>query len=274
MEPISQLRMGLWGRVKTGKTTVALTWPKPLVHFDMDLGFERAEPNFAHLKILKVPFGQPLSAHLPGAHANGIDIITVKYMPPIKWGTRPQGYIEWFNRVATDIMAAFEADWIKSIVYDTGSMLNKNRTSAQLELVQQRDSSRVNLIQIEYGPRNDDMRNMHAAGASYGKNFVVVCHQEPVYEQKLTSRGIESIQVPGQFTWDGFGELDRYVDIVLRTDKLIPDNGKIACEGTILTNGYALESEGQKVSPATFDTILAVTNYYRSLQNVNTTTNP
>jgi hypothetical protein len=46
MDPLDFLVAVLWGPLKTGKTTVGLSWPTPMIHFDFDRGFHRAEPPF------------------------------------------------------------------------------------------------------------------------------------------------------------------------------------------------------------------------------------
>jgi hypothetical protein len=58
LEPITSLLIGIYGDIKTAKTSFDLSLPKPMVNFDFDQSFDRAisrrlelEPN---LRIKKV----------------------------------------------------------------------------------------------------------------------------------------------------------------------------------------------------------------------------
>ena len=276
MEPVTLLRVGIYGHIKTGKTTFALKgWPTPLIHYDLDMGFERAEAELSAYRIMKLPVHQPMALYIANAITQGVDIITKPYPTPIKWAGKPEGNVNMWNELAEDLRIGHENEDVKTIVIDTSSMMHKIRTAAQLEFVQRTSPQRVNLIQIEYGQRNDDMRGTHNAAKSYGKNLVLVHHISPVYEDVLTPRGPESRVIPGRFTWDGFGEMGRYVDAILQSTKITQSNTPPGTTPTYQINigievcGYALGAEGtyipNAITPtANFQGLLDYINLLRS----------
>ena len=257
MEPLNQLVGAVWGEIKTGKSTLALTWDKPLVHLDFDQGFHRAEPNFAQFKVTKVPRDQAIESYL----VPGVDIITKPYQMPVKWGQTLTGYIDLWNAVVNDLRAAYESPIVKTLCIDTGSVFWNLRTGAQLEKAQQRNPNRTRLQQIEYGEPNSDMRAMLGACRTYNKNLITVHHVGGVYEAKLTAQGVEEVRVGD--TYSGWTQTGALVDIVLRTHKLANNGAKPQIDVEILTCGLTLEAEGVKVPNASFDTILSVINSLR-----------
>lgn len=257
MEPLNQLVGAIWGEIKTYKSTIACTWPKPLAHLDFDLGFHRAEPQFAHLNVVKVPRDQPIGAYL----ANG-DIITKPYQMPVKWGTTVSGCIELWNLVVADLKAIYENPRIQTLCIDTSSVFWNVRTGAQLEKAQTRNPSRTRLQEIEYGEPNTDMRAMLGACRTYNKNLILVHHVGGVYREKLTAQGSESVRVGD--TYAGWTHTGGLVDIILKTSSLSTNGqGPRQVETEILTCGLTLEAEGIKILDANFDSILAVVNALR-----------
>jgi hypothetical protein len=262
MEPLSQLIATTWGPIKTGKSTLALTWPKPMVHMDFDQGFHRAEPNFLNLKVVKVPLGEPLEKWLPIALGQGAEIITKPYPLPVKWGSTVAGYIDLWNEIVGDLKVIYENQYVQTLCMDTGSVFWEIRVQAQLEKAQQRNATRTRLQEIEYGEPNSDMRAMLGACRTYGKNLITVHHVGGVYEPKLTAQGTESVRVGD--TYSGWKHTGALVDIILKTNKIEAVNGQPAqIEAMILTCGLTLAAEGQVVPDASFESILALVNSLR-----------
>jgi hypothetical protein len=263
MADIDTLLVGVWGDIKTAKTTFALTAPKPLFHMDLDLGFERAESRFeAGSEIHKI--NTNLSDFL--STMNGIPaetIITKRYPVPILWpGQNIQGMIALLEAVTADIGAAYMAPSIKSVIVDTGTVLWTVSTSAQLERVQQRNDQRQRLQQIEYARPNAEMRALYGAARSYSTNLVITHHVGGVYKEQLGNQGIESMRVGD--TWSGFTGMGGVVDIVGRTGISRNGDKEITPMLQVETCGYSLALEGQVLENPTFASVISTINNLRS----------
>jgi hypothetical protein len=263
MADIDMLLVGIWGDIKTAKTTFALTAPKPLFHMDLDLGFERAENRFeSSSDIHKI--NSNLSEFL--STLNGIPqdaIITRRYPVPILWpGQNIQGMIALLETVTTDIGTAYMTPGIKSVVVDTGTVLWTVATSAHLERVQQRNEQRQRLQQIEYARPNAEMRALYGAARSYNTSLVITHHVGGVYKEQLGTQGIESMRVGD--TWAGFTGMGGVVDIVGRTGITRNGTNDITPMMQVETCGYSLALEGQMLENPTFNGVLDTINNLRT----------
>ncbi len=264
MEPLSTLVLGVWGEIKTAKTTLGLSFPKPLFHLDFDQGIDRALPRFLDCRVLRVPDNTPLSQ----VNMQGADIITKPYILPIKWpGQAIQGLIKLWESVMDDMRVACESSYIKSIIPDTGSGMWKMCTLAHLERLQLKDPNRQSIIQIEYGRPNGEMRAMFSAGRKYYKNMAILHHVGGMYEEKFVPDGKgglkkESIRIGD--TWDGFGGMGQFVDIVAKTHKGSTDGSAPPLSLTFETCGLTLAAEGMNIPTPSYDSILNLINGLRS----------
>jgi hypothetical protein len=255
---LNQLVAAIWGEIKTCKSTLALSWPKPMVHFDFDLGFHRAEPTLAGFSVLKVASGTPLSTLSLKA-----DVITKPYPLKPKWGTKIEGCIALWNEIIADLKTVYEDPNIKTLVFDTSTLLWKIRTGAHLEKVQQKNPERVRLSQMEYSEPNADMGGMLGACRTYEKNLALVHHVGGIYQDKLTQQGVQSMRIGD--TLDGFSHTGKLVDMIIHTDKVEAD-GKAQIKAKILTCGLTLAAEGQEFINPSFDKILACVNSLRGVK--------
>jgi len=290
MDPVTQLRICLWGEIKTAKSTFALTFPKPLVVFDLDQSFDRAMPRYmaqnpaTRLRRLYQQNGQMTDANLVGA-----DIIAKTYHPPVKWGKRPLGFVDFWNHLVQDIILTYETDHIKSLAFDTGTVLWSVRTDAHLERAQSSNPGRINLIQIEYAEPNADMRACYGGARAYGKNLVSIHHVGGKYESKLTDKGQEKkmriaqglLPADGQTelnsrdyedvrigdTWAGFNGVGRIVDLIARSGKVQLSTSNIQPTLEILDCGWTLTAEGITVPNPTFENVLVLINTLREADN-------
>ncbi len=269
MSNIEQLVIGSWGPIKSAKTTFGLTFPRPLVHLDFDLGFERARARIpANLQIITVPHNVPLTPLI----LDSGDIITKGYKLPIKFPKQkmPGGTLEiWENEIIPDIVLIMETPRILSILYDTGTVMWSIDKDAQLERAQKSaakfGNTRETLSQIEYSVPNQEIRALLGAAKHYGKNLYIPHHIGGMYEERLTTKGTESVRTGD--TWDGWSHLGAIVDVIGRTKIQTPINGQgIVTELVIETCGYTLQAEGLTVPNPTFDTVLSLINTLREAE--------
>jgi hypothetical protein len=263
---IENLVIGSWGDIKTCKTTLGLSFPTPIVHFDFDLGFERARNRIPpNLKVLEVPYNIALTESMLVTP----DIISKKYRIPIKFPKQAsKGILDlWENQIITDIVLVLGVERIKSLLFDTGTVMWNLDKDAQLERVQtaasKRGNTRENLAQIEYSVPNTEMRALLGHAKHYGKNLYISHHIGGVYEERLTNSGTQSVRIGD--TWDGWNHLGAIVDVIVRTKVKAATNGLGPVpEATIETCGYTLSAEGLVIPNPTFDTILAMINALRA----------
>lgn len=263
LQPIERLIMGIWGPVKTAKSTLALTLPKPLVHIDLDQSVDRALVRFQDCTIQRVPYGVPLSQ----VQLN-FDITTKPYQLPVKWGEKVSGMVDLWALLWADLQVICESNEIASLVIDTGTILRHINVQMYLEKAQQVNNTRTSLSPIEYGKPNAEMRAFLGAPRTYGKNLAIVHHVGGIYEEHMIPDGRgnikkESIKVGD--TWDGFTATDQFVDIMLRTNKIVLDGNVPKPEAIVEICGYTLAMEGKTIEDASFDKILTMINSLRAM---------
>jgi len=264
---LESLALGIWGDIKTCKTTFALTFPKPLIHFDLDQGIKRALPRFREFSYQQVAENMPLSSV-----TKLTDIISKPYRLPIKWPGQPvASMLSLWDVFMDDLRVACETPEIKTIVVDTGSVLWRIATQAHLERVQKEKPERVNLIQIEYAKPNTEMRGAIGAVKAYGKNLVMVHHVGGIYKDVLTAKGVEQQRVGD--TWEGFGGMGGMVDIVVRAYIDHVQGNYIAGKGltytqvptiAIETSGVTLAAEGMTLPNPKYETLMGLLNALRT----------
>lgn len=253
--------IGIWGDIKTAKTTLSLSFPKPLIHFDLDQGFHRAEAR-ARIKgwsIRRLAYGEDFN--FSGTLA---DITTKPYLIPITFPGQKaiKGVLElWEGKLIPDIMAAYQSS-VASIVLDTETVCWTIASNAHLERIQKSNPNRQQLIQIEYGKPNQEMRALIGAARVYGKNLVLVHHIGGIYKSQLTPQGIQDIRVGD--TWAGFGGMGGLVDLVGRTRVERSNLGAITPSFQIETCGLTLAAEGLSIPNPSYGTIMGLVESLRN----------
>ena len=269
MESIKALTIGLYGEIKTAKTTLGLLFPKPIMHFDLDLGIDRAIHRFIKFSLLEVPANQPLPVEALNGH---YEIVTKPYYIPIRLPQMPVAGVVglWEQQFLVDYFLAVNSPHIKTIIIDTGTKLWNMAKEAQLERAQRSNPNRHNLIQIEYTLPNQEIRAVLGAARQTGKNLYIPHHIGGKYEPQpnpQTGR-MESTQVG--FTWDGWSHLGAAMDLVLKSrtvtedKKTVPPSSEEIPVVDIETCGYSLRAQNITLPNPTFDTILALVNHFRS----------
>lgn len=278
MFEVKTLMLGLYGDIKTGKTTIGLTFPKPIFFADFDLGFERAIWRFPNLEVNDL---DARGLDVTSESLNKGDIIVKRYPPPVKWpGGSLDGFELSWNQICEDFKTVFTHNRIATIQTDTGTGMWNVDHQAHLERVQKHtpNKHRQNLQPIEYARPNTEMKSLISAARAFGKNLISVHHTGGIYEERFAKDGNTTISIRVGDTWEGFSKLGTLVDIIARAyskEETIPNPDprksptKKKVSYIIIEHcGLTLDAEGFKIVDPNFDKILNVVNMYRAASGV------
>ena len=293
---IDSLLIGLYGDIKTGKTSFMLSMPKPLVDFDFDQSFDRAaaralamEKGLTYKKVMPE---EELTDEILAKY----DIIVRCYDMPLQLPGRPlEGFVNlWEEKLIPEFMKTLETPRIKSVGLDTGTLFWTIDHQAQLERVQRESSNKVRqrLLPVEYARPNTEARALLGAVRNKRKNLVALHHvgpkHGPGYETVRRGRTEEKVFKPDMLigeTWSGFSHLGQIVDVIARTrleqncetcKSTFVDNpasrmehgthklsGKVTPTVEIEHCGYSLNAGGMKFENASFDLLYQAINGMR-----------
>lgn len=210
--------IALWGNEKSWKTTMALTWPKPIYHFDLDVGgFDRAAWRIDTEGITSKSYPTPIQMEkLLGVKKEGVSI---------KFPKKIFGIKEVWQQIVIDFVEAVGKAEVKTIVIDSATQLWSLCHRARLQELQEiqvakakgnmnDNDLRERLQPIEYAEPNDRMRTLIYTARSYGKNLVLTHYPRDIYGSKVTDRGIEEYKT-GDIEPDGFKDTQKLVDAVI-----------------------------------------------------------
>ena len=217
----------IWGEEKSHKTSTALTWPKPIVHFDIDVGgYSRAAWRLETTGIVSKPYIIQVGIE----ELIGVD----KSSATIRFPKRVVGYRECWEQLVTDYIEACRNPEVKTIVFDSATQLwqicHKNELQIKQEIQLSKnprmaDSElRERLQPIEFP--NDRMRSLIYTARSYGKYLVLTHYPRDIYVERSTENGTKEVK-SGEQEIDGFKETERLVDVVIRNEwKSVTVSGK------------------------------------------------
>lgn len=231
----------LWGAEGTWKTTIGLSFPKPIFHIETDLGgFERAAWRFSSdTKILRLKSNEPVS----GVDFSKWDVVTKPFAIPvqierllgaqtagatskstIKFPKRLIGYKECWQNIVLDYVSACQSTACKSVMIDSATQcwsichngLLQEKQEIQLASGTKEDSStfRERLQPVEFP--NDRMRSLLYTADSYKKFLILSHYDKDIYGEKFDSEGRKQEYKTGEVTVDGFKGTTQLADIVLR----------------------------------------------------------
>lgn len=184
----------LWGEDKSCKNTLALSFPKPMVDMEFDIGgFRRSCRNLPHLPI-KDWYDQGLITLeqyiMPFQLAEEFD--------PIRDIVRPdkivRGMKELFYQFAAAFIKHLKDPKIATIMVDTGTLLNEVTIGGYLQELQEKQlplkpdglgrdgkTLRTQLQEQEYRERNIRMRGFAYQAKAHDKNLIVTHHATDEY---------------------------------------------------------------------------------------------
>ena len=169
--------VGLYGESGSTKSSIAATWPKPMVVFDFEHGWHR-------IWGLSQVNGQWLYNGEPG-------LVDVRFpaVPAKSLTTRYEvleGWRKAWGEFTSQFVAALEDKSIKTIVWDTATVEWGLCCDCFLEELQHMElkpgsRQRKQLQQIEYGEPNRRQRELLNTAVSYGKWLILTHHETDKY---------------------------------------------------------------------------------------------
>jgi hypothetical protein len=205
----------IYGPSGSMKSSMALTWPKPMAIWDFDLGIHRA-------------WGVK-QRDQKWLYQGEADLIDVK-RPPLPKRSFTQryaeliGFSEFWNDFITGLTVACEDDSIQTIVIDTGTVEWNICCDAYLQELQQENKAhnqglRKQLQQIEYGEPNKRERQVLEQIKSYQKHCVLIHHETQEYEVYKIAGVVQKDEMgrpvsnpTGNMVPDGFRHLKPQLD--------------------------------------------------------------
>jgi len=209
----------------TGKTTMALTFPKPIRHFDTDVGgYRRAAWRLDMDGIVSKSYPKPIQVEkmLGQMGSPSTRVIVPK---------KVEGMKELWQRIVQDFVDACMDDEIRTIVIDSATALWNICHQSHLQELQERQVAqwktrnprtpfdenefREKLMPIEYGPANEKMRSVLHTTRSYQKNLVLTHYPADEYGTIPDSKGNMVEGKTGRQVLDGFKETVKLSDLVV-----------------------------------------------------------
>lgn len=224
--------LSLIGKLKTGKTTFALSAPKPMVYFDFELGVQRVEKRF-------IEGGQD------------VEVLTYPDIMIADPKRQTKQYIAFWDRLMKDYNKYLEDKNIKTIVFDTFSAVWEIRRLSYLAEIRERDPNRSSLMPQEYFIPNTDMKTILIQSRIHEKILIVVHHTRDEYVDNKPT---------GREEADGFKYTGDLVDIEFWMNKR---DGKPI--GRIGNCGLSMMAEGIEIPEPSYDKLAELINGYRSI---------
>jgi len=235
------------GEEKTGKSTLALTFPKPMVYHEFDIGgYDRAKKSDTEYITLH-KYTIPLQASMKnGTMVPSKTVIGIKEL--------------WY-KFLYDFNQACLNDDVKTIVIDTWYQLWE---VARLGVLQEKQELqfddngqlkkgetkiRTALLQIEYGEPNARMRNIMFYAKGMNKHLVLVTYDKDEYKPQIDPDGRLVEVRTGKKLYAGWSETQKHADIAL-WNRL--ENGVFTTEIT-LPGVVPMEYVGMKFEDFSYD---------------------
>ena len=214
------------GEEGTGKTTMALTFPKPVRHFDIDVGgYRRAAWRLDTEGLSTKAYPMPIQID----KLKGQTTVSSRIQVPKK----VEGMKNMWQDIVTDFVEACQDAAVKTIILDSSTLLWNICHKSVLEEIQERQLAkhkkehpnipwdendyRERLQPIEYGPANDRMRTLLHTARSFSKNLVLVHYPADEYGTIQDGKGNMVEGKTGKVILDGFKETVKLVDLVVWT---------------------------------------------------------
>jgi len=279
---LSGFIIGLDGDEKTGKTTLALTFPKPICIFTFDKGgFERAAcdldgsplPQFRELmethQIYNYDLTLPmqaqgvetalgaLKARLPGQGTNLAQVreAVSNVGQVVKQSNMVIGTKELWYEFLQNLVFVLEGHFpdgtpglnAKTIVFDSGTQLwnicHRSVLQEKQERAQGQNSWRESLISIEYAEPNSRMSAIIHAARDAGVNLVYINYVRDKYGKILDDRGRLVDSIVG-VERDAWSRFGREADLAIETRLEDIAGDKKVTHGKVTISGLDLNAYG------------------------------
>lgn len=193
---------------------MALSFPRPIVHFDLDVGgFDRAIWRVSPEEISSKPYLIPIQME---------KLLGSKRETTIHFPKRVVGYREVWEQIVVDFVAACQDPKVETIIMDSATQLWTIAHTSLLQLKQEIQlAANPNLADIDLREKlkpvefpNDRMRSIIYNARGSHKNLVLTHYPRNVYKQKVTEKGVEDYK-SDELEPDGFKDTQKLVDIVI-----------------------------------------------------------
>lgn len=268
---------GIWGEDKSCKSTLAMSYPKPLVVMEFDIGgFERACRNHPHLPIKQwVEAGliiyEEYALPLQGVKMDSAGNVT--FLP----SKAINGIKELFYKWLSQYFKHLQDPNIKTIVVDTGTLLyNTVICDGYLQELQEkqladptnRGALRSQLQQQEYREPYDRMRGITYQAKRSKKNLVLTHHAADEFKPMLQKDGSIAKSATGKRERHGWRDLGDSVDYMIHTyivNEPIMVDGKNSGQTKAVPYGKieiaeVLELAGMEFREPTYEKIIQIAN--------------
>lgn len=265
------------GEEGSGKTSMGLTFPKPIEHMDFDVGgFRRAQWRLSEEELSQVqshPYPRPIQMDklLGGQTADPTNI---------RLPRRVTGMKELWQNIIYDYVKFCQNPDPVSIIFDTATLLWNTNHNMELQTLQDKQLAkwpqdnpgktwddnyfREKLQPVEYGPCNDRMTSVIQTSRVFKKNLVLIHYPTDVYGPIPDGRGGYYEGKTGEYTLDGFKHTPKLVDMVVWTKLNRNDKGQMEPRAKITKcaiPGVGTLAVGLEV-PATFEAIANLRNIF------------
>lgn len=227
------------GDEKSFKSTVAFTGPLPEVAFCFDLGYERAIKGVKHewFDGLKINIIKYEKGNNPVKPWTGYDLTIIAIPSPMQFHEIiVKGYTEAYQWFQALYVEAIMDPYVKSIAVDTMTKARTMRINSHLQGLQEdaldahgnikpNKRLREQLIQIEYGPPNDAIRNLYELARLSEKDLIATHHLTDLRQDILRPNGNVDKDVVVGRRLEGEGKTYQQVDVAIRFEKIYPTNG-------------------------------------------------
>jgi hypothetical protein len=236
------------------KSSMALTFPKPIYHFEIDIGgFSRAiwriekqfkvkrlnqdddiqGVNFADFDIISKPYPKPLDiSKLMGQLSEGKKTdknFTVRFPKQVT------GIKEIWQRIVTDFVIVCQQPAVSSIIMDTASLLYTYSHQGYLQECQERqilnwrsnsmtkntpfdeNNFRERLQPMEYATPFDRMEQIMQTAKSFRKNLILVHFPTDEYTKMVNEKGETVDGKSGVKIADGYKGIPKAADLIVWT---------------------------------------------------------
>lgn len=226
--------VALCGEEGTCKTTMALTFPKPLSHLDVDVGgYARAAWRLDVSQAESHSFPKPLTeadiAKMKGQAIANPKASTRSLGVPKKI----EGMKELWQNIIDQIVKDALNQEVRTIVIDSATMHYKIGCDAYLQELQEKqlykhktnsqtrnipfdeNNFREKLQPVEYGNVYDRLQRVYHTCRSYRKNLVLVHYPTDEYGTIPDGRGGLVDGKTGKVIMDGYKDTAKFADIVM-----------------------------------------------------------
>ncbi len=221
------------------KTTEALTYPKPIVHFDIDVGgYRRASWRLSADGIKSKSYPKPIQI------SKLMGVVKDEASTRIQVPKKVEGMKELWQEIVTDFVTSCQDKEVKTIILDSATQLYIICCGAYLQELQEKqrfhydptkngnqpwddNMYRERLQPFEYGTPDigpyAHMRALIATSRSFSKNLIMTHYPTDDFGPIPDGHGGMTEGKTGKKVIDGFKEVEKWADLVLwNTVKIIP----------------------------------------------------